>query len=736
MRAFRFLLPVLLMLPSTGFCALDEEAEHRPRIGLALSGGGARGSAHIGVLQALEELDVPVDYIAGTSMGAIIGGLYASGYSAAEIEEILGNMNWEHAMQDRPDRVDRTMRTKELESRFLIPFRLGFNKGEFQMPLGLIEGQHLDQVLREILMPVAGVHDFDELPVPFRAIATDLVTGEEVILSQGNLPDSLRASMSVPGVFAPVSIGDRLLVDGGMANNLPVSVVREMGADIVIAVDISSPLLTREKLKSVFSVTEQLTNFLTRRTTEAQILTLGPDDRLIVPDLGSFSAADFKGSGEIVKIGYQAAMDPEKNLVAMAVTGHEQPDKLPEHFSESFVVDFVELENGSVLNDEIILSRLALKVGEPANLNALDKSVDRIFSLDIFKSVTYDLVEEEDGRTGVIVRAVPREWGPNYLQFGLELSSDFSGSSDFKLGAAYTKNALNPLGGELRVTGSMGREDEISFDFYQPIDTRARWFIEPEVYWSRENYDVWINDENIAELELAGWGAHFSIGRNFTTTSRLKLRYGYARGNATVKTGDPDILDESDIDIGELELQYVHDSLNSIWFPTSGMMHRLEYVYASESLGAQADYQQAGANGAMVFSMGKNSALINYELGYSFDDLAPIDRWFRLGGFGRLSGLVPNQLLGRHTALATMAYYYRLNTLDLVPLFGGFTLEAGNVWDKSDDIGFDDLRYSASLFVGAESPIGPAYLALGYADSGDLAVYFYLGNPFRVSRFD
>lgn len=736
MRVLRFLLPVLLLLSSAVFCAEDGEANHRPKIGLALSGGGARGSAHIGVLQALEELGVPVDYIAGTSMGAIIGGMYASGYSAAEIEEILGAMDWEHAMQDRPDRVDRTMRTKELESQFLIPLRLGFNKGEFQMPLGLIEGQHLDQVFREILMPVVGVHDFDELPIPFRAIATDLVTGEEVILSKGSLPDSLRASMSVPGVFAPVSIGGQLLVDGGMANNLPVSIVREMGADIVIAVDISSPLLTRDKLKSVFSVTEQLTNFLTRRTTEAQIKTLGPDDRLIVPELAGFSAADFKGSGEMVKIGYQAAMDPEQHLAAMAVSGHEQPGKLPEHFSESFVVDFVELENGSVLNDEIILSRLAVNVGEPANLKALDKSVDRIFSLDIFKSVTYDVVENEDGKTGLVVRAVPREWGPNYLQFGLELSSDFSGSSDFKLGAAYTRNALNSLGGELRIIASMGREDEISFDFYQPIDTQAKWFIEPEVYWSRENYDVWFDDNNIAELEISGWGANFSIGRNFTTTSRLKLGYGYARGNATVNTGNPDFIDDPNIDIGELELQYTHDSLDSTWFPTSGMRHSLEYLYAAKSLGAQYDYQQAGANGAMVFSAGKNSALLNYELGYSFDDMAPIERWYRLGGFGRLSGLVPNQLQGRHVALATLAYYYRLNSLDLVPMFGGFTLEAGNVWDMSDDIGFDDLRYSGSLFVGAESPIGPAYLALGYGDAGDLAVYFYLGNPFRVSRFD
>ena len=288
----------------------------------------------------------------------------------------------------------------------------------------------------------------------------------------------------------------------------------------------------------------------------------------------------------------------------------------------------------------------------------------------------------------------------------------------------------------MRVVASMGREDELSFDFYQPIDTRAKWFIEPAVYWSRENYGIWVEDENVADLELAGWGANFGIGRNFTTTSRLKLSYSFARGDASIQTGNPDIIDDPDVDIGEMDLQYTHDSLDSIWFPTSGMKHSLEYLYATESLGARLDYQQASAGGAMVLSHGRNTALLNYELGYSFDDATPIERWYRLGGFGRLSGLVPNQLLGRHVALATLAYYRRLNDLDLVSLFAGFTLEAGNTWELSDDIGIDDLRYSGSLFVGADSPLGPAYLALGYGNAGDLAVYFYLGNPFRVSRFD
>jgi NTE family protein len=735
MQPLRLLLVLLLLLPVAAF-AESEAASGRPKIGLVLSGGGARGSAHIGVLEALEELDVPVDYIAGTSMGAIIGGMYASGYSAAEIHAILGGMDWERAMLDRPDRVNRTMRAKEFEAQFLIPYRMGFNDGRVQLPLGLIEGQHLDQVFREILLPVVDIHDFDRLPIPFRAVATDLVSGEEVVLSGGSLPDSLRASMSVPGVFAPVTIDGQLLVDGGMSNNLPVSVVREMGADIVIAVDISSQMLTREQLTSVLSVTEQLTNFLTRRTTEAQIGLLGPGDLLIVPDLGDFSAADFVGSGEIVAIGYESAMAEQAHLAGLAF-GREAGDALsPERGQKDYVAHFIELQNGSVLNDSIIMSRLAIEEGDVVDLKELDRSVDQIYSLDVFKSVTYDLVENDAGETGVLVRAVPREWGPNYMQFGLELSSDFAGNSDFRLGAAYTRNALNALGGELRVTGTMGREDEISIDFYQPVDSAARWFVEPEVYWIRENYDLWIEDENLAELELAGWGIDFAVGRNFNTTNRMKLSYSYSRGEADVITGNPALVQDADIEIGELELQYVHDSLNSIWFPTEGMLHRFEYLYASDALGASSDYQQATADGAMLLSFGRNTALLNYELGYSFDDEAPIERWYRLGGLGRLSGLVPDQLLGRHIALASLAYYHRLTDLEVFSAFAGFTLEAGNVWNYSDDISLDEMRYSGSLFMGVDSPLGPAYLALGYGDTGDLAVYFYLGNPFRVRRFD
>jgi len=724
---------LVLLLPAPVLAAEDDD---RPKIGLALSGGGARGGAHVGVLKALEELGIEVDYIAGTSMGAIIGGLYASGYSADEIEMVLIETDWAKALSDNPARKNRTMRKKKLENQFLIPYRVGFNNGSLQLPLGAIEGQHLDQIFHELFLRIVGTHDFDKLPIPFRALATDLVTGEEVVLSGGSLPDAIRASMSVPGVFAPVRIDGRLLVDGGMANNLPVSVVREMGADIVIAVDISTPLLTEEKLKSILSVTEQLSGFLTRRTTEAQIDLLGPQDILVVPDLGDFSSADFSGANEIVPLGYETAMLQREGLATLAGPQRSGPIESLETEASDYIVEFVTVDNGSVLNDAIVESRLDIELGQPLNLEALNKSVDSIYSLDLFESVTYDMVTDDTGRKGVEVYATPRTWGPNYLQFGLQLASEVSSESSFVLGMAYTRNALNSLGGELRMVGSIGRIDELSFDFYQPIDFQAKWYVEPQLYWRRQNYNLWLQDTNIAEFEISGIGAKLGLGRNLSTTDQVSINYDYNRGDADIITGELWFPIDDDVRIGELDLNYLHDSLNERWFPTSGMMHNIEYRYAARGLGAAFDYQQAVASGSMAFSRGKNTFLLIYEGGYSFDNKAPLERWFQLGGLGRLSGLITDQLTGRQSVLATLAFYRRINQLDLIPVYAGFTLEAGNVWDRSQDISFGDLRYSASAFLGADTPIGPVYFAVGHNDDGGNAVYFYVGNPFTAYHFD
>ncbi|MGD2130178.1 MAG: patatin-like phospholipase family protein [Lysobacterales bacterium] len=739
MNPIRTALTVLLSLLLLSASCLAAEESDRPRIGLALSGGGARGGAHVGVLKVIEELGVPIDYVAGTSMGAIVGALYAIGYPADGIERLLGETNWERALTDQPDRRDRTMRKKENDAEFLIPYRIGFNGGQVELPLGAVEGQHLDQLFHKVLLPVVRVHEFDQLHIPFRAVATDLVTGEEVVLSNGSLPDALRASMSVPGVFAPVRINGRLLVDGGMSNNLPVSVVREMGADIVIAVDISSPLLKEEDLKSVVNVTEQLTNFLTRRSTEKQIASLGSQDVLIVPELGDFGSIDLTRSTEVITLGAKAAYAVKGELEGLArfAGGSDRAIEPPPSYPDASddIVEFVEIVNNSVLNDELIRSRLAVKPGEPLDLQALDHSVDQIYSLDVFESVTYDMVQNSAGQHGVRVTAEDRSWGPNYMQFGLELSNDFSGNSDFKIGAGYTRNALNSLGGELRVLGSIGREDELRLDFYQPIDPKARWFVNPKIRWERRTFDLWVEDQRFAEFEITGWSSWLGLGRNLSTTDQVRLDYEFGRSTAQLITGLPLPYDDQ-IDIGELVLSYRHDSLDSLYFPTSGMLHELTYLYADDKIGAYSDYEQARAVGYMTMTSGRNTALLYYELGYSFDDEAPLERWYQLGGFGRISGMVPNQLSGRHEALATLSLYRQLNEIDVLPVYAGVTLEAGNAWEFSDNIAFDDLIYAGSVFVGAETPLGPVYLGVGYNDRSQGAVYFYVGNPFKPKRID
>lgn len=736
MTILRFVAVLFVLLFLVPLDVPAEDSSGRPKIGLALSGGGARGGAHVGVLKAIEELEIPIDYIAGTSMGAIIGALYATGYDAEQIEEILINVDWNKGLQDSPERQYRTMRKKILEAEFYIPFRVGFNKGKIQLPLGAIEGQHLDQIFNELFLPVLNTSDFDLFPIPFRAVATDLVTGEAVILSEGSLPNAIRASMSVPGVFAPIQIDSRLLVDGGMSNNLPVDIVRSMGADIVIAVDISSPLLTEEQLTSVVSVTEQLTNFLTRRNADQQIASLKSKDVLISPELGNFSSADFAGAAGIVGLGYEAALAQQSELERLADPERAWTARPAPKPMSDFKLDFVEIENGSVLNDAIIRSRLNVEPGDPFVFSELNESLDQIYSLDLFESVTYDIVENEQGEQGIVVKAIPRDWGPNYLQLGLQLSTDFSASSDFKLGLAYTRNALNSLGGELRVRTSVGQVDELSFDFYQPVDLKANWFVEPEIFWRRQNYNFWLGETNLAEFEISAAGFGLGIGRNLSTTDRFDFGYEYARGDADIIKGELGFPIDDTIRIGELSFNYLHDSMDSMWFPTSGMRHGLKYLYAMEKLGAAFNYHQLAASGTFASSRGKNTFLLSYEGGYSFDNKAPLESWYQLGGLGRLSGLIPDQLTGRHLALARFAYYRRLNQLDFIPAYAGFTLEAGNVWDFSQDIKFDNLRYAASVFVGADTPIGPVYLAYGQSEGGSNAVYFYVGNPFGRNRFD
>jgi NTE family protein len=470
-------------IESTAAAPQDMAAQlnRRPKVGLVLSGGGARGAAHVGVIKVLEELRVPIDFIAGTSMGAIVGGLYASGMSSDQIQAVVTTLDWADAFQDQIDREDRSFRRKRDDDLYLVKAQAGFNRGEITLPTGILAGQKVDLMLKSLTLPASNISDFDELSIPFRALGTDIVTGEPVVLDSGDLAMAIRASMSIPAFFAPVNVDGKLLVDGGIANNLPVDVARDMGADVIIAVDISTPLLDREQLQSVIDVTGQLTGLLTRRNTEAQIDALTGEDLLILPDLGDITAGDFGRAEEAIPIGEAAMREYRDQLRRLAMSASEYDDFLASRRvpkASPPVIDFLRIENRSRLGDEVLAAGLDIPLGRPLDVAALERDIGQIYGWQIFQNVRYEIVEEGQ-ETGVVLHVDERPWGPNYLQFGLALSDNFDGDNFFNLAVAYTRTGMNALGGELRTAAAIGQEPALGLEVYQPLDAGSRFFIHP-----------------------------------------------------------------------------------------------------------------------------------------------------------------------------------------------------------------------------------------------------------------
>lgn len=731
-------LPVLALIVLILFLPTALAGE-RPKIGLALGGGGARGGAHLGVLKRLEELRIPVDYIAGTSMGAVVGGLYAQGLSTDDIEQAMKDIDWTAIFNDKPPREDRRFRRKQDDRTFLIDRRAGVTDKERRVELvpALIQGQSLELALRRYTLPASEVRDFDRLAIPFRTVATDVVTGEVVVLGEGDLAAAIRASMAVPAVFAPVEIGDRLLVDGGLAMNLPVSVVRAMGADIVIAVDVGGPRRRREEIGNILEMLDQVASLVTARNTEEEIAKLKPRDVLIVPPLErEVLSSQFDRLLEAAAIGEQGADAKRAELARLGVSPAQYAAHRAARGEAEFalpVIDFVEIENDSRLDDALIIGRISLKPGDRLDPDVLDRDIATVVDQDNFESVRYRVVER-DGKTGVVITAHKKSWGTSSLQGGLELSSSGGGDSFFNIGAAYTRAPVNSLNGEWRTTLRLGEEPGLTTGLYQPLDAAERWYLELYAGVVSNNLRVLdpdAGDTPVAEYQLERWGGLVEGGRNLGNWGRLGLRYSRYAGDADLQVGDPGFPSYS-FDVGELQLGLTVDTLDSLNFPRSGWFGGVYGVLARDWLGSSDDYELASLSLLRAGTWGRDSLLGGFSLAGSFGGDTPPQTFFRLGGFLNLSGYNQRDLSGPYAALAETIYLRDLGT-SLVRTYAGASFEVGNVWQDRDEIGFDDLRYGGSLFLGADTILGPVYVGYGLADTGDDAFYLFLGRPWLDS---
>lgn len=732
------LLPVLL----TAFISsahADEPTSNstpaRPRIGLVLSGGGARGAAHVGVLKVLDEMQVPVDAIAGTSMGAVVGGLYASGMNARDIEKLISSLNWQDAFQDRPPRAELGFRRKQDDRNFLVRYSLGIRKDGFVLPQGLVQGQKLEQVLRNSTLPVADVQDFDRLPIPFRAIATDLETGEAVLMKSGDLVTAMRASMSAPGVFAPAPREGRLLIDGGLVENLPIDIARQMNVDILIVVDVSFPLYARDELTSPLEVTNQAFAIMIGSRTREQRAKLLSSDILIEPPLGRFPSMDFSRVPQALEAGEIATRLQKAKLSALALDHASYRGYLAARGARGNampIIHFVRAGRDSTEYANLVAATMKDVTGKPLDKELVQRRLSSLYALDLFESIDYALIEE-NGQAGLELSLRRKSWGPNYVRVGLNLEDDFEGGNRYNIALRFIKTEINKLGGEWLTDLQIGDNPRVFSEFYQPISLFSRYFVAPRVEFQERSINLLEDEKRIAEYRVRTLEGGLDVGREFSNWG--ELRFGMRRGSARshVLIGDPD-LPSDEANRGGFFTRFTYDKLDSIFFPRRGQQLELEWRGERTNMGGDQRFDAYSVNWLIARSLDRHTLILSTDLGTTVDNLSTPENFFTLGGFFNLSGLPPRSLAAPHYGIGRLIYYRKIGrggsgVLDL-PAYAGVSLEAGNTWLDRSDMSFGDLRKDASVFFGVDTPLGPLYLATGFDQGGSKAFYLFLGRTF------
>jgi NTE family protein len=736
-------LQVLALLLICNGTALAAD-QPRPRIGLVLSGGGARGAAHVGVLKVIDELKIPIDAVAGTSMGAVVGGLYASGMSAVEIEKLLTSVNWQDAFQDRPPRAQLGYRRKQDDRNFLVRYSLGVRADGFVYPRGLVQGQKLEQVLRNAAISIADVHDFDRLPIPFRAIATDLETGQLVVMNSGDLVTALRASMSAPGVFSPAPRDGRLLIDGGLAENLPIDTARQMGVDQLIVVDVSFPLYARDELASPLEVTNQAFAILIRGRTLEQRAKLGPKDIILDPPLGRFPSADFSRVGDALRAGQSAAESSRAQLAKLSVSDDEYLRYLASRKNGNVtppMIDFVRPGSDSEDYAALIAASMADLVDKPLDKDAVRDRLSSLYSLDLFETIDYNVVND-DGRTGIELSLRRKSWGPNYVRVGLNLEDDFEGNSRYNAALRFIMTEINGLGAEWLTDVQIGENPKLFTEFYQPVSLASRYFVAPRFDFEERSVFRLRDQDRVAEYRVRTLEGGLDVGRELSNWG--EFRFGFRRG-----TGRSHVLigEEQDDSIeppegaplrrferGGFFTRFSYDKLDSIFFPRRGQQFELEWRAERNAFGADRQFDALSGTWLIARSIERHTLIFWTDFGTTIDDLSTAENYFSLGGFFNLSGLPPGYLSGPHYGVGRFIYYRKIGrggsgVLDL-PAYAGISLEAGNTWANKNEASFGDLRKDASVFFGVDTPLGPVYLATGFDEGGDKAFYLFLGRTF------
>ncbi|GHA76719.1 OMP85 family outer membrane protein [Formosimonas limnophila] len=719
----------------------------REKVGLVLSGGGARGLAHLGVLRALEKQHVPIDYIAGTSAGALIGGMYASGMSVDEIENRIKDVDLQAISFATQDRRYLPQNTRNLEYSSNTAVDVSISEGgKVTLPIAVSSGTQVEQLLRDILRDKPYDVDFDKLPIPFRAVASDLSTGQMVVLKQGQLVQALRASMSIPGVFAPVEKDGVLLVDGMVARNLPVDVARQMGATRIIAVDVGSELHTKEELNSVVSVSEQLLSLLVKRNVEEQVASLTKNDLLIRPALGKLSNLDFKAGKEAPAIGEAAMQTPviKHQLASLAVSPAAYTAYTNRHVNQpaaKIPVDYVRVETNGLASPATLESQLAMKNGATFDIDTVNQDIQTLMTSGRISVVRYQVNRVGD-KTELVYQVTEKDGASNALRAGIEVQGDSPTNQQFSLHLSHHKVWLNKLGGEWRNQLILGKKTTLISEINQPFSSSTSLFIRPQVKIAYEKLPVYSTQGSDSASDTKGQDLASEYRRTrkeigFLIGSPIKRigewgigvsrRHVYVSGN----DANPDVIIPS---VGvwrtTLDTKLTIDQLDDLSLPTKGYFLRA-YANISPQTTQGHRFWQSGLQTLWAASKNSHSINLRFEAAGSNNDESVYLSPYNLGGYQRLSGYSPDQFIGNYMMLTNATYRYRTKwSLLGNSLYLGASLEAGNTWDSHHDIKAGSLRYSGSVFGALNTPIGPAQIGVGLSAKGNARFYFSLGRTF------
>jgi NTE family protein len=711
-------------------------AAARPRVGLVLSSGGAHTLAHAGAIAALEELRVPVDFVSGSEGGAVIGGLYASGLTPAELRQLLWSRPWVDALSGKVSRPLLSWRQRSVDRDFLLTLPISFGPGHLGLSRGLARTRWLSWLLTSSTLPAAGARSFDELPIPFRAAATDLLAGGEVELSAGDLPSALMASFATPGLYAPVEVDGRELGSGALSDPLPVAAALAAGCDALVVVDCALELGQRERLDSFLLVQRHVGVLAGEAQRRAALARLRPGDVRVEPDPGAADEQDFRSADGAWERGRDAVLARAEALAPLALDAAAWQRHLDARRARRPALPRlaqVRFEDQSGLSDVVLRARVESRPGAPLEARAVSEDLLRLYGLDYHERIDVALEPRPGGDADLVFRthdAADDLWNP---RAGAALEGVFGEDATFVLGAAATFRPVGPLGAEWRNRVEVGSRILLYSEFWQPIDPTARWFVAPAVGYEQQRVNVTLEEDVLAVLDVWAVGARVDLGRVLGEWGEFRVGLTRQSGRTSLAIGDPSLPADSSFEEGTVDTRLTMDTVDSLALPREGTIGRAQWTTPVGWLGGgSGNCLLSQVDHAMTWD--RTTLVLGAEFDSALDDEDALQNAFPLGGFLRLSGLGRDSVSGAHVGLARAISWVELGQrgLDrrLVGWNLGASLEAGQTWARREDIALSDLRMSGSVFVAADTLFGAVYLGVGLTEPGQTAVFLVFGNLF------